>query len=331
MLSVFPAALALLGCTLSAHVERLPDATAPVPPLAAEVDPVLARGARLYRTASCVGCHSPPFADATHLGGGRDLPTMFGTFYAPNISPDPVHGIGTWTEDDFIRAMRDGRAPDGHRYWPTFPYMAYTNLDSADLHALWVYLQAQPPVDTPSRPHEVNPPYSTPGMLALWRGVAFRRGPLEPDPEQSAAWNRGRYLVEAVSYCDECHTPRTGLGLMRRKHYLAGGANPGKADVHPNLTPHPTAGIGTWSVDAIATYLKTGRKPDGTQTPADNIMAEKIMDSFAYYTDAERHDIAVYLASLPPDPFAPEDWGLVRRQRRREDRRARRLESSSPR
>jgi mono/diheme cytochrome c family protein len=133
-------------------VERPPDAPVPVPEV---VDETLQHGAMLYRAASCVGCHSPPFADAEHLGGGRDLPTIFGRFYAPNISPGPA-GIGDWTEADFVRAMREGRSPEGRPYWPTFPYMTYTRMSDADLHALWVYLRAQPAVDTQPPPHEVR-------------------------------------------------------------------------------------------------------------------------------------------------------------------------------
>ena len=316
-------ALLLVACARPDHVERLPDAAVPMPDLAEGADPVLARGAQLYRVGSCVGCHSPPFDDATHLGGGRDLPTAFGVFYAPNISPDDAHGIGAWTEADFVRAMRKGRSPEGRRYWPTFPYMTYTRMTDEDLHALWVYLRAQPAVDTPDRPHEVRAPYGVPGALGLWRRLAFRRGPLEPAPERSEAWNRGRYLVRAVSYCDQCHSPRNSLGLLKRRHDLAGGANPGKADVHPNLTPSEV-GLAGWSAQDIAHYLATAEKPDGTRTEPKDIMAEKIHDSFSYYSEADRLAIGAYLTSLAPDDFDPEDWGVVKRARRRAARQERR-------
>lgn len=302
------------------HEERLPDAEPPVP-MAVGADPVYARGAALYRTASCAGCHSPPFSDATHTGGGRDLPTIFGVFYAPNISPHPTAGIGGWSEADFTRALREGRAPDGRPYWPTFPYMTYTRLTDEDVHALWVYVSEQPPVDTPSRPHEIRPAYRSPGLLGVWRSLAFRPGPLPADPERDEVWHRGRYLVRAVSYCDQCHTPRNRLGLPLKRHDLAGGANLGKFDIHPNLTPHPEAGIGRWTVEQIATYLATARKPDGTVTSPDDIMAEKIRDGFSYYDEADRRAIAVYLRSVPADDFDPAAWPLVRRGLLREERR----------
>ncbi len=297
-------------------VERPKDAAPPMPEVA-DASPAVRRGAALYRTAACVGCHSPPFSDAEHLGGGRDLPTMFGLFYAPNISPSAEAGIGGWTEGDFVRAMREGRNPDGRSYWPTFPYMTYTNMSAGDLSDLWAYLSTQPAVETPSRPHEIRPAYRSPGLLGLWRSMAFREGPLEPEPDRTPGWNRGRYLVRAVSYCDQCHTPRSSLGLPIRRHDMAGGANPGKADVHPNLTPDPKVGLGSWSKDDIATYLGTARKPDGSVTPADDIMAEKIEDSFSFYSYADRLAIAEYLKSLPADDWDPEQWRVVRRMKRK--------------
>lgn len=312
--------LSLIGCAKSAHIERLPDAEAPVPVLPADASPDLVRGAELYRTASCVGCHTPPFDDAEHLGGGRDLPTMFGVFYAPNISPDPEHGIGSWSEDDFVQAMRKGIAPDGRRYWPTFPFMTYTKMSDADLSALWTYLSAQPAVAVTNIPHEVNAPYRYPGMLRAWRAMAFRAGHLPDEADQDPQWNRGRYLVRAVSYCDQCHTPRGALGLVKQRNDMAGGANPGKADVHPNLTPDPVVGIGTWSQADIAHYLVSGSKPDGTITAAKNIMAEKIHDSYSHYSDSDRAAIAHYLASLPPNDFDPAQWRMVKRARRKNAR-----------
>ena len=129
--------LLMSGCIKDAHVERLPDAPVPVPVLPEDASAMVRKGAQLYRTANCVGCHSPPFDDGVHLGGGRDLPTMFGVFYAPNISADPEFGIGEWSEEDFFRALREGRSPTGRPYWPTFPTMTYTQMSDEDIRALW--------------------------------------------------------------------------------------------------------------------------------------------------------------------------------------------------
>lgn len=279
-----------------------PEPHIPPPP---DGDPVAAQGALLYRVAGCVGCHSPPIDGAVHLGGGRDNPTMFGTFYAPNISPDPTFGIGGWTEEDFFRAMREGRAPDGRAYWPTFPTMAYTRLHDADIHALWVYLRGQAPVQTEVPEHEVKARYSVPGLLGFWRMVEFDSGEYEPDPARSETWNRGAYLVKAVAYCDQCHTPRGRTGFLQQRHYMAGGANPGKSELHPNLTPHPTAGIGRWSEADIVRFLSTGEKPGGGMADPTQVMVEKIRDSYAYFSDEDKQAIAVFLKALPPDDFDP--------------------------
>ena len=267
-------------------------------------DAVYQQGELLYYAAGCVGCHSLP--DLPHLGGGRDNPTVFGTFYAPNISPDAEQGIGGWTEGDFFTAMREGRAPDGRLYWPTFPTMAYTKMSDADIHALWVYVSAQPAVKSEERVHEPRRIYSVPGMLNVWRLMEVEPGPMEPDPTQSAQWNRGEYLVQAVTYCDQCHTPRSKIGRMKRGRYMAGGANLGKFEVHPNLTPHPEAGIGAWSEDDLVRFLTTGEKPDGTMAREDWVMHEKVRDSYSRLSDDDKRAIYAYLRTVPADEFDPE-------------------------
>jgi hypothetical protein len=153
--------------------------------------------------------------------------------------------------------------------------------------------------------------------------MGFRQGPLESDPGQSEEWNRGRYLVQAVSYCDQCHSPRNRLGLIQKRRYMAGGANPGKADVHPNLTSDLDVGLGDWTAQDIANYLATAQKPDGSVTPDKDIMAEKIHDSFSHYSDSDRLAIGVYVHSLEPNDFDPSEWSVVRRERRKEERAAR--------
>jgi mono/diheme cytochrome c family protein len=320
--TLLPVVAVLLPCTVALAepvVEPVPPAV-PAPltvddrglPLFAfdevPADPVL-RGAYLYRVAGCVGCHSPPGSDRPHLSGGRDNPTVFGTFYAPNISPDPEDGIGAWTEEDFHRALRDGRAPDGRAYWPTFPYMAYTGMTDEDIHALWSYLRTQPAVKGTVPPQEPGAKVKT--FLFAWRWMALSKGPWEPEPDRSPEWNRGEYLVQAVSYCDQCHTPRTGTGVLVRKHYLAGGANPGKDELHPNITPDVETGIGDWTADDIVRYLSTGTDPDGVPTRPHWVMREKIDDSFGWYTDADKRAIAAYLQSVRPVRFDPEAQGWI--------------------
>ena len=178
--------------------------------------------------------------------------------------------------------------------------MAYTRMTDEDVHALWVYLRAMPAVAGQTPPHEIARAYRSPGLLGLWRMIAFRRGPWEDDPTDPIA--HGRYLARAVAYCDQCHTPRTSTGLLRERRLMAGGSNPAKQQLHPNLTPDPEFGIGAWTADDIAGFLQTGARPDGTLTDPHQMMLEKIRDSAAYLSDADRHAIAAWLRSLPPDP-----------------------------
>jgi mono/diheme cytochrome c family protein len=186
--------------------------------------------------------------------------------------------------------------------------MAYTRLEDADVHALWVYVSRQPPVRSDVPPHEIRGRYRLPGLLGVWRRFAFHRGPDRPDPDRSPEWNRGRYLVRAVGYCDQCHTPRGRLGFLQQRRYLAGGANPGKSEVHPNLTPDPEHGIAGWSRDDLVRFLASGEKPDGGRADPNEVMDEKIHDSYSWFSAEDRAAIAVYLLALPPVDFDPERW-----------------------
>ena len=298
--------LMLFSCAkLSSFEARKPTVPPPMPALHEDATVEEEKGWRLFRVAGCVGCHSPPFPEAKHLGGNRDLPTVFGRFYAPNISPDRDDGIGDWSEEDFFRAMRKGISPEKKAYWPTFPYMAYTKMSDADIKAIWAYLKSQKPVKGKTKPKELNPNYRFPGLINIWRWMEFQEGEYQPDPSLSAEANRGRYLSQAVAYCDQCHTPRNSLGRLVKKYYMAGGSNPGKSEVHPNLTPHMEKGIGTWSSEDIVRFLSTGEKPDGTMADHDQVMAEKIEDSYAYFSDSDKAAIAAYLKSLEPIDFDP--------------------------
>ncbi len=299
----------LLSCAkLSVFEAAKPTAKPPVPSLPATASPEQLAGEKLYRVSGCVGCHSPPFISASHLGGDRDLPTIFGRFYAPNISPDPIAGIGNWTEADFKKAMQQGISPSGKRYWPTFPYMAYTKMTEEDIQSLWAYLQSQPAVNTTPRPHEINPNYKLPGLLRIWRTMEFKAGTYQPDPELSGQENRGAYLVKAVAYCDQCHTPRNKMGKLVDQYYLAGGSNPGKSEIHPNLTPHPEKGIGLWSNQDMVVFLRSGKKPDGSIADHNQVMAEKIEDSYTYFSEEDMLAISAYLKSLPPNDFDPKTY-----------------------
>ncbi len=255
-------------------------------------------GDYLFRAAGCGGCHTDEKNHGPALAGGPAIKTPRGTFYGPNISPDPAHGLGRWREVDFIRAMREGVRPDGAHYYPSFPYASYTRLTDDDLRALWAYLRRQPPVAQPNRPHDL-PWYLRPrSLLSTWKALYFTPGAWQPRPDKDETWNRGAYLVEAVTHCGECHTPRDALGGPRRALHLAGTRDGPDDSVVPNITPDRKTGIGRWRKSEIVEYLVSGMTPEGDF--AGDVMAEIIDRSTSRLTAADRVAIAVYLLSLPP-------------------------------
>lgn len=260
-------------------------------------DDWLKRGEYIYRLAGCENCHTDRENKGARLAGGRALATPLGTFYAPNITPDPNHGIGRWSEADFVRALRAGVSPTGAHYYPAFPYTAYTLLSDDDVRALKAYLFAQPPVAQANRPH-VLPWYLRfrPALIG-WKWLFFREGRYTPDAGKSAAWNRGAYLARAAAHCSECHTPRNVLGAPRQAYYLAGTTEGPDDGVVPNITPDRKTGIGRWSRSDLVQYLDTGMTPDGDF--AGGLMAELIDHGLKHLTAADREALATYILSVP--------------------------------
>ena len=263
----------------------------------AETPPALDRGAYLFAAAGCAGCHTDVKAKGPPLAGGRALKTPFGTFYGPNITPDPEHGIGGWSDADFLGALRDGVAPDGAHYFPAFPYTSFTKMSDADLLALKAYIFSLPAVVQPSRPHELSFPFAWRWPLGVWKRLYFTPGPFVPDAARGAAWNRGAYLVEAVAHCRECHTPRDWLGGRDDSRAFAGTPDGPEGEKAPNITPDPATGIGGWSRAQRLRALKIGLLPDGDFVGAP--MGEVVEQSTGRLTDADLEAIAVYLESVP--------------------------------
>ncbi len=296
LLAVFVAA-ATAGCHGSERA-AVSTAVAVEPPDPAAVE----RGEYLVNAAGCVGCHTDKEHGGARLAGGRPIASVFGTFASRNITPDPVTGIGGWNEADFLHALRAGISPSGEYLFPTFPFTSFTGMTDRDILDIRAYLFAQPPARQAAHqpPRDVPFPFNLPRIMVLWRALYFSEGPWTPDPAQSAAWNRGAYLVNAVGRCGACHTPRGWLGAPDRSRRFNGArlAGPGNKRA-PNITPDPQDGIGRWSVDDIAALLKTGITADGDVVAAP--MSE-IVEGTAKLTDADRKAIAVYLKSLPPLP-----------------------------
>jgi mono/diheme cytochrome c family protein len=257
----------------------------------------LARGELLFKAADCTGCHTDVKGGGKPLAGGRPLVTSFGTFYGPNITPDKQYGIGGWSEAQFHDALRKGVDDDGDYLFPVFPYTSFTGMTDEDIADLYAYLQTLAPVAQPSKPHEVSFPFGWRFLQIFWRALFFTEGPLQPVPGQSAEWNRGRYLAEAVAHCPECHTPRNFLGGLKRSQAYSGNPQGPDKMKAPNVTPDDETGIGKWSLDDITTLLKTGQTPDFDFVGSG--MSE-VVKGTAALSDADRHAIAVYVKSLPP-------------------------------
>lgn len=255
------------------------------------------RGAYIFAAADCGACHTNVKQKGPLLAGGRPLKTPFGTFYSPNITSDPDTGIGRWSDADFIRALRDGVSPDDDHYFPVFPYPSFTRMTDQDMLDLKAYIFSLPAVSQANREHEVDFPYGWRFTVWFWKQLNFTSGAFVPDSAQSAEWNRGAYLAEALAHCGECHTPRGSLGGLDTSLAYSGTTDGPEGEKVPNITPDPETGTGTWSAKDLIRVLRSGQLPDGDYVGS--VMGE-VVDGTSKLTDADRQAIAVYVLSLPP-------------------------------
>ena len=263
----------------------------------------LANGKEMFFAGGCTSCHAVPGAeDKTALGGGLALPSRFGTFYAPNISPDPEDGIGQWSEADFVTAMLKGTSPDRRHYFPAFPYASYQHMRADDVRDLFAYLKTLPPVKGKVRAHDVPFPFNMRRLLGGWKFLFLDGKPFRPDAAQSAAWNRGAYLVNGPGHCTECHTPRNALGAMIEAQRFAGGPDPEGKGWVPNITQK---GLGDYSEKDLVYLFETGNTPEGDSVGGS--MAAVVRNT-AQLTAEDRAAMASYIKSLPPveGPKKPE-------------------------
>jgi mono/diheme cytochrome c family protein len=271
----------------------------------ADVDPDFAQGhvpdvqagALVFAAGGCVSCHAVPQSAGDQklaLAGGLAFASDFGTFYAPNISPDPDAGIGAWSLTDFARALTKGVSPQGQHLYPAFPYTAYQHLTPADVSDLFAYIQTLPADATPSKPHDVSFPFNIRRALGFWK-LLFMKDEYVLSGDQSPDVSRGRYLAEALAHCGECHTPRNALGGLDRDNWLSGAPNPSGKGRIPNIT----TGALDWSQSDLIAYFTTGFTPD--YDSAGGEMAE-VISNLAQLPDSDRAAIAAYLKAIPARP-----------------------------
>jgi mono/diheme cytochrome c family protein len=254
-----------------------------------------ANGQVIFNAGGCSSCHAVPGQpDRFKLGGGLAIPSPFGTFYAPNISPDPEDGIGRWSEGDFVNALMKGISPTGEHYFPAFPYTSYQHARVEDVRDLFSYLKTLAPVPGKVRDHDVPFPFNIRRNVGIWKLLFMDGKPFVPDPSHSERFNRGAYLVNSFGHCAECHSPRNVLGGIITAQRFAGGPVPDGEGWVPNITQK---GLADWSEKDIAYFLETGVTPDNDS--AGGLMVGVIKNTSQLPAD-DRAAIAEYVKSLPP-------------------------------
>jgi mono/diheme cytochrome c family protein len=247
------------------------------------------RGSELAALGYCASCHTAkngkPFA------GGRPLATPFGTIFGTNITPDPETGIGAWSQTAFNRAMRDGVDRAGHDLYPAFPYDHFTRLTDQDLSALYAFLMTRAPVNAPNPASQLAFPYNLRALLTGWKLLYLDKGRVARDDSKSTAWNRGAYLVEAVSHCGACHTPRDRLGAeIASQRFDGGEAEDWWAPPLNRNSPSPVA----WSEESLFNYLRSW---DAAHGGAVGPMAP-VVSALADVPESDVRAIAAYVASM---------------------------------
>ncbi len=252
------------------------------------------RGKYLVTAGGCIACHTDLKKKGKLLAGGAALKTPFGTFYAPNITPDRKHGIGGWSSAQFAKAMLDGIAPDGSHYFPSFPYTSYTAMKAQDVADIKTYLDTIEAVSQPSRLHELVWPFSDRNLVGVWKELFFRSTAFAAQTDKSATWNRGAYLVNVLGHCGECHTQRNLMGGRSGVALAGNSAGPEGAKV-PGIRGL-TERNEPWSKDDVLISLQVGMIPSGDFVGG--TMAEVVAHSTGKLTPADQAAIAEYLISL---------------------------------
>lgn len=259
------------------------------------------RGRYLARVGNCSGCHTRPGGEP--LAGGRALETDFGTFRTPNITPDTGTGIGDWSRAQFRAAMLQGERPDGAPLYPACPYPSFTHARAEDIDAIHAWLQSMDPVAHETRGHDLDFPYGIRGLVNAWQWAFFEPGKLEERPGRDGAWHRGRYLVEGLGHCNECHRDRGRFGAVREADYAPGGTVDGW--YAPSLNSPAEAGLQQWSTADAADFLRSG-EADGHAMVGP--MAGVVFESLQYLRPGDARAMAEYLRALPTAAIEPSGY-----------------------
>ena len=259
------------------------------------------KGRYLTIVGDCAACHTLP-GSGHDFAGGRPLETPFGVLVGPNITPDPQTGIGAWTDDEFVNALQRGTGRGGALLFPAMPYTYYTKVTRDDALAIRAYLNTLPAVHNPVNVDQLPFPLNVRASMRVWNKLFFTPEEFQPDNSKSAEWNRGAYLTEGLGHCGMCHTPKNALGGDKITERMQGYNLQGW--FAPNITNDKRIGLGSWSVDDIATYLKSGHNQTSAAT---GLMAEEINLSTSKVSDEDLKAIAIYLKDRPGDPSSQQN------------------------
>ena len=251
-----------------------------------------ASGETVFWAGGCASCHKAEGSDdSLALPGGRRFVTQVGTFVAPNISSDPTHGIGGWSLPQFASALLEGTSPEGEHYYPSFPYTTYARMTDQDVADLWAFMQTLPPESRENESHDLGFPFNIRLTLGGWK-LLFLNDDWVLAEARDPQLERGRYLVEALGHCAECHTPRNLLGGLDTAHWMAGAPNPSGHGTIPGIAP----GKLDWAAEDIAYYLETGFTPDFDSAGGE--MTE-VIRNMAQLSPEDRAAIAAYKKAIP--------------------------------
>lgn len=270
---------------------------------------ILERGKYLFELSGCALCHTQK--DQPLLSGGAALSSPFGKFYPPNITKDPQTGIGNWTDNQFLRALRDGVSPKGVHYYPLFPYSSFSKMTDEDILAIKAYIFSLPAVENKALAHEVRFPYSLRLLVGVWKKNNLKilplidennfiqaKGPFQNITQKDPEWNRGAYLVEGALHCAQCHTPKDNFGNFKWSQWMGGAKLYGEKKSAPNITSDTEAGVGQWTQEEWETFLTEGTNPDGNEVTG--VMKMIVEHQTAKLTPEDRKAVINYLMALKP-------------------------------
>ena len=261
-------------------------------------DELIKKGKYIFQASGGCSCHTDINNSSDFLAGGRSIETPFGTFFGSNITPDYETGIGSWSDEDFIRAMTKGVSPKGKNYFPVFPYTSFQLMEKNDLLALKAYIFSIPPVNRKNIDHDLIFPIGRDIPMFFWKKFVWQSRIFSNNSDKDKTLNRGAYLVEAIAHCGECHTPRNIFGRLKNKMNLAGSIEGPEGEFAPNITPDIKTGIGSWSKVDISFFLHTGIKPNGDDSQG--LMGEIIELGLQYLTQEDLNAISEYLLTIVP-------------------------------